>query len=286
MQGNSRDDFIIALRYALLKKGTKQKFSLFFLILFSILIIILDKLSFTPIKTTRAVLNDFVYRVTMIVVSPGKLVTYLGSKAIKHINIYDEVKTLRSEVRVLKTSKYDSLFLMTENKNLKLALGLENVKSNEEDTITIARVMIDQESPYLKSLIINKGTKSGIVKGMTVFSRDYLIGLIVETNYLSSRVLLISDLNSKLPAIIQDSDVNVILSGSGDNNDLILEYLPDNFVLEPNRTIFTSGKDGLLAIGMPVAETYLNKDNVLKVRALADPQQALIVHVTRGQFRN
>ena len=278
----SRDDFIIALRYALLKKGTKQKFSLFFLILFSILIIILDKLSFTPIKTTRAVLNDFVYRVTMIVVSPGKLVTYLGSKAIKHINIYDEVKTLRSEVRVLKTSKYDSLFLMTENKNLKLALGLENVKSNEEDT----RYIEFNSSSEEKSLIINKGTKSGIVKGMTVFSRDYLIGLIVETNYLSSRVLLISDLNSKLPTIIQDSDVNAILSGSGDNNDLILEYLPDNFVLEPNRTIFTSGKDGLLAIGMPVAETYLNKDNVLKVRALADPQQALIVHVTRGQFRN
>ena len=85
--------------------------------------------------------------------------------------------------------------------------------------------MIDQTSPYLKSLLINKGTKHGIVKGMTIFSKDYLIGTVVEVNYLSSRVLLITDLNSKIPAIIQDTDVNVILSGNGNKNNFLLEFL-------------------------------------------------------------
>ena len=159
MQGNSRDDFIIALRYALLKKGTKQKFSLFFLILFSILIITLDKLSFTPIKTTRAVLNDFVYRVTMIAATPGKTIIYLGKKTKEHLNIYKENKTLREQVDLLKKEQSDFSFLKTENINLKLALGLEKIKINTEDSITIAKVLIDQTSPYLKSLLINKGTK-------------------------------------------------------------------------------------------------------------------------------
>tara|TARA_B100000795_G_scaffold228696_1_gene185469 strand:- start:420 stop:1277 length:858 start_codon:yes stop_codon:yes gene_type:complete len=281
---DSRDDFVIAIRYALLKKGTKQKFSLFFLILFSILIITLDKFSISPINSTRALINDFVYRITVIVASPGKFLIYLGSKTDEHFSVYRQSKVLNKEVEELRKDKYDNLFLKTENENLKLALGLENVKITEEDIITIARVIIDQESPYLKSLIVNKGTKSGIVKGMTVFSKNYLIGTIVETNYLSSRVLLITDLNSKIPTIIQDTDVNAILGGSGDSKDLILEYLPEDFVLEPNKIIFTSGKDGFLGTGMPVAETFLNKKNKVKVRTLTDPQQASIVHITRGQF--
>ena len=167
-----------------------------------------------------------------------------------------------------------------------MALGLEKIKITEEDSITIAKVIVDQRSPFLKSLLINKGTKHNIIKGMTVFSKNYLIGTVIETNYLSSRVLLITDLNSKIPTIIQDSDINVILAGKGDKNDFKLEYLPDDFPLESNKIIFTSGKDGFLKTGMPVAETYLDKKKRLKIRSLTDPQQASIVHVTRGQFKN
>ena len=63
---DNRDDFIIAIRYALLKKGAKQKFSLFFLIALSITIITLDKISVPLVTTTRAVLNDFVYHVSFV----------------------------------------------------------------------------------------------------------------------------------------------------------------------------------------------------------------------------
>ena len=196
---------------------------------------------------------------------------------------YNENQNLKTELDTLKKENFDISFLKTENENLKIALGLEKVKITEEDSVTIANAMVDQNSPFLRSLLINKGTKHKIIKGMTVFSKNYLIGTIVETNYLSSRVLLITDLNSKIPAIIQDSDVNVILSGNGDKNDFNLEYLPEEFVLEPNKVIFTSGKDGFLKKGMPIAETYFKKDKI-KIRSLTDPQQASIVHVTRGQF--
>ena len=283
---DSRDDFIIALRYSLLKKGVKQKFSLFFLIIFSIFTLTLDILSIAPTKFVRATINDLVYRVTMIAATPGKTIIYLGKKTKEHLNIYKENKTLREQVNLLKKEQSDFSFLKTENINLKLALGLEKIKINTEDSVTIAKVMIDQTSPYLKSLLISKGTKHGIVKGMTIFSKDYLIGTVVEVNYLSSRVLLITDLNSKIPAIIQDADVNFILSGNGNKNNFLLEYLPEDFLLTPNKIIFTSGKDGFLKPGMPIAETYLNKKGKIKIRSLTDPQQASIVHVTRGQFNN
>ena len=167
-----------------------------------------------------------------------------------------------------------------------MALGLEAIQDTEEGSATVAKVIIDQESPFLKSIIINKGTKHNISKGMTVFSKKYLIGTVIESNYLSSRVLLITDLNSKIPTIIEDSDINIILTGNGNKNDFILEYLPDDYQLQPNKIIFTSGKGGFLKTGMPVAETYLNKKNEVKVKSLTDPQQASIVRVTKGQFRN
>jgi len=283
---DSRDDFIIAVRYALLKKGAKQKFSLFFLILFSIGIILLDKFSIPPVKFVKTAINDVVYRVTVVAATPGKVILYLGSKTKNHLGIYNENLALKEEIRILKKKQLDINFLKTENNNLKSALSLEKIEISEENNTTIAKVMVDQVSPYLKSVLINKGTKHGIIKGMTVFSKNYLIGTIIESNYLSSRVLLITDLNSKIPTIIQDTDVNVILAGNGNKNDFTLEYLPEEFLLEPNKIIFTSGKDGFLKTGMPVAETYLNKKNELKIKSLADPQQASIVQVTRGQFKN
>ena len=96
---DNRDDFIIALRYALLKKGAKQKFSLFFLILFSILIITLDKLSVPPVNYVRSVLNDLVYRFSVVTSSTEKILIYLSSASKNHFTVYSENKNLREEIK-------------------------------------------------------------------------------------------------------------------------------------------------------------------------------------------
>ena len=279
-----RDDFIIALRYALLKKGTKQKFSLFFLFVLSILILSLDRLSIPFIKTTRAVLNDFVYEVAVIASAPIKFVSYLSYTGRTHFNIVKKNNNFKEEIEMLKNERNNILFLKTENKSLKEALDLSDTISKEQGTAIVAKVILDQESPYLKSLLINKGRKNGVAKGMTVFSKNYLIGTVVESNYLTARVLLVTDLNSKIPVLIQESSVNAILTGAGKSTDLMLEYLPEEFVLEPNKIIYTSGRDGFLVAGLQVAETYLNKDNKIIIKPLADPQQASIIYVTNGQL--
>ena len=229
-------------------------------------------------------LNDFVYQVSVVSSQPKKFINYLGNSVKNHYGVIEKNKILGEEVNKLKREYYDSLFLKTENKILKKALSIASIKTNERDIVIPARVILDPESPYLKSLLINKGKNNNIIKGMTVFSDGYLIGRIIESNFLSARVLLITDLNSKIPVIIQDTDVNGILVGEGKKTDLLLEYTPDEFSPEPNKIIFTSGKDGMLAAGMPVAETYLNKNNKVQIKSLANPRQALIVHVTNGQI--
>jgi len=281
---DSRDDFIIAIRYALLKKGAKQKFSLFFLIILSIAIIILGRSSLSIMNSTRAVLNDIVYHVAIVSSSPEKFVKYLTKTTKQHFTTYDQNKFLQEEIIELKKKQLNGIFLKTENEILKNVLHLSNTRSLEEDISILAKVILDKESPYLKSLLINKGKKNGIMKGMSVFSKNFLIGTIIESNYLTSRVLLITDLNSRIPVILENSDINAILSGTGNSNKLVLEYLPDQFKIMPDQIIFTSGKDGYLAAGIPIAESYLNEKNEVAIKALADTDQALIIYITNGQF--
>ena len=208
-----RDDFIIALRYALLKKGTQQKFSLFFLIIFSIIIFTLDKLSLSYVQKTRAVLNDLIYQVAIVTSTPEKFTKYVIKLTSDHYSVYRENEKLKEEVEVLRNEKIQNEYLLTENTILKEALQLTGTKALEQDISIIAKVIIDQESPYLKSFLLNKGTRDGVLKGMTVFSKKYLIGTIIESNYLTSRVLLINDLNSRIPVIIENTSVNAILTG-------------------------------------------------------------------------
>jgi len=280
-----RDDFIIAIRYALLKKGAKQKFSLFFLITLSIAIITLDKLSPPIMRPVKATLNDFVYHVSVLSSQPAKLKKHIVQKLKLHYNILSENKYLKEEMEYLKKQKFNNAYLASENQILKSALDLSIIKGLEQDFSISAKVILDQASPFLKSILINKGTQSGIKKGMTVFSNDYLMGTIIETNYLTSRVLLLTDLNSKLSVIIEDTSINAILEGTGKKQNLKLRYLPENYKLELNKIIFTSGKDGFLLPGIPVAVTYLNKKDKTFIRLLGDPDQALIVNVTNGQIK-
>ena len=283
---DNRDDFIIAVRYALLKKGAKQKFSLFFLIMLSIGVITLDRFSVPFIGSTRAILNDLVYQVSIFTALPGKLVSYVNQTQKIHFEIVNKNKVLKEEIETLKSERYNSIYLKTENKSLKTMLNLDNSMNNGESLSIKARVLTDQKSPFLKSLIVNKGKKHKIIKGMSVLDKKYLIGTIIESNYLTARVLLITDLNSKIPVIIQDTDINAILTGEGKNTELVLEYLPEGFIPEPNKIIYTSGRDGFLTAGMPVAITYLNKNNELRVKSLSDPQQASIISIKNKGLSN
>ena len=146
-------------------------------------------------------------------------------------------------------------FLTNQNKNLKKILDSES-STLVNKNILLSKVLIDKGSPYLKSIIINRGSKSGILKGMPVMDKEYLIGRVVETNYLSSRVLLLNDLNSRIPVTFGEDGTQAILKGDGGNKP-ILEYLPEGHIIKPGIDVFTSGKDGIFFPGSPIGRTTI-----------------------------
>ena len=120
----SRDDFGIAIRSALLQRGAKQKFSLFVLILISIVIFAVDNTEIKPVKVLRSLINDSIYRVSAISSSPLRFA--LGTKDffVKHIFIYKENEQLKSEIQELKKQKFNTSYLETENKQLQEVVEL------------------------------------------------------------------------------------------------------------------------------------------------------------------
>ena len=138
--------------------------------------------------------------------------------------------------------------------------------------------MIDKSSPYLKSIIINRGTSSGILKGMPVLDKEYLVGRVVETNYMSSRVLLLNDLNSRIPVTFGEDGIQAILKGNGGTRP-VLEYLPEDYVVEEGTDVFTSGKDGIFLPGSPIGKT--TQDG--KVKLFSESSQLSFVKIDISQ---
>ena len=251
-----RDDFIIAIRSAFLKKGTKQRFSLVALLFFSALIIILGKFNFTAINYLKIGINEVVYRVSFITSLPEKYIGYSFRAIEEHTKIYKDYSSIKEELKKLKTEKYQFDFLDSENKRLKKIL--EDITYSSD--IVIAKALVDKQSPFLKSVIINKGSKNKLKKGMAVLSDSYLIGKIVEVNYTTARVLLLSDLNSRTPATLEPGNIQFILSGNGNNGGLI-QYIRDNISIEKDSIIYTSGTGGLFKPGIPIGKIKNDKDS-------------------------
>ena len=271
---SSRDDFGIAIRSALLKKGARQKFSLVFLLIIATIIFLLDTYQFKFIKFTKILINDGIYRLTNISTAPFKLLPKINDKVNETVFAMKENKELKLELENLKNKEFQVEFLKNQNDSLRRILE-SDVKIKGKSIL--AKVLIDKDSPYLKSIVINRGSNSGISKGMPVVDGNYLVGKIVEVNYLSSRVLLLNDLNSRIPITFGKESIQAILSGKGESKPM-LEYLPELYEPYGNLTVFTSGKDGVFLPGIPVGKTEMDELEV-KVRLFSDPNQLSFVTV-------
>jgi rod shape-determining protein MreC len=199
---SSRDDFVIAIRSAFLKKSYQQKFSLLTLIFLSLIVIVLGSFNFKAIQYIKLGVNEVVYRSSFIASIPENYFKDLNIKIEEHLNLYDQFQKNEIELKKLKEEKLSNDFLILENKKLRELIN-ETIQSED----VYAKVLVDKDSPYLKSIILNKGSKDNVKIGMAIVDRSYLVGKIIEVNYTNSRALLVSDLNSKIPVLLEPIDI-------------------------------------------------------------------------------
>jgi len=270
----SRDDFVIAVRSAFLKKKDKQKFSLLTLLFLSVFVIILGNYNFKVIQFIKIGINEITYRASYLISAPENKIQNINSQIKDHLEIYDNYKDLELELKRLKQKELVNNFLKMENQKLRELIN-ESINSNE----ILSKVLIDKESPFLKSIILNKGTKDKLKIGMAVVDEVYLVGKIIEVNYTNSRVLLLSDLNSKIPVILEPIGMQAVVSGTGKDIGKI-QYTKEDYgdQIKTNEIIaYTSGQGGLFKPGLPVGKIY--KDNINKIDFFSDFKQLEYVKI-------
>ena len=268
-----RDDFVIALRSAFFKKKDKQKFSLISLIILSIIIIILSNFNFKLIQFIKLGINEVIYRSSYISSVPENKIKDLMFKFKSHIDLYENYQNELIKKENIDEIKVLNNILTTENKRLRELID-ESISSEE----IFARVLIDRESPYLKSVVLNRGSKDNVRIGMAIMDRNYLVGQIIEVNYSNSRALLLSDLNSKIPVIIQPPFLQAVASGTGKDHGII-EYTKDEYKenqIENEAVVYTSGLGGIFKPGIPVGKI---KNNSEKLNFFSDFGQLSFVKI-------
>ena len=258
---SSRDDFIIAIRSAFLKKSTQQKFSLLTLVLISIFIIILSNLDFKLIRYVKNGINELVYRSSFIVSIPENLIKNTFVEVADYTTYFKEFKSIEEELSELKSKNISSEIIQYENKELKELIN-DYVSSSDK---ILAKIIVDHDSPFLKSIIINKGSKDDIKIGTNIYDQSYLVGRVIEVNYKTSRVLLLSDLNSNVPVTIAPQNIQAIITGSG-NNEGQIKYIKDGLgeKFTEESIVYTSGTGAIFKSGIPIGKVQLLDDDKSK----------------------
>tara|TARA_B100000963_G_scaffold119324_1_gene103938 strand:- start:1113 stop:1958 length:846 start_codon:yes stop_codon:yes gene_type:complete len=276
----SRDDFVIAIRSAFLNKSYQQKFSLLTLIFLSVIILILGTYNFKPIQLIKIGINEVVYRSSFVVSIPENYIKKLNVKFKDHLNFYEDYKKKEAALNELKKKKLTNDFLILENQRLRELIN-ESIQSKD----IFAKVLVDKNSPYLKSIVLNKGSKNNVKLGMAIVDEVYLVGKIIEVNYTNSRALLLSDLNSKIPVLLEPGGIHAVLSGTGKNYGVI-EFTKDEYnnkLSDKETIVYTSGYGGLFKSGLPVGKINNNKN---KINFFSDFKQLDYVKIVSFEMEN
>ena len=245
----SRDDFVIAIRSAFLKKQTKQKFSLLSLITLSIIILILSNFDYKIIKTVRSGINEIIYRGSFVISAPEKIVKNLNTEIRNHFGLYSNSKKLEKELNEYRSQKISLDILKFENQKFRQQLD-DYLISTE---IVFSKIIIDNKSPFLRSIVINKGSRDGIKSGMAVLDQQYLVGKVIEVNFGTSRVLLLSDINSNIPITISPGNLLAIATGTGKDQAKVNFLKKTHFDKITNDSlVYSSGTGGLIKSGVPI----------------------------------
>jgi len=209
---------------------------------------------------------------------PAAKFTNMISGFQSYVNIYEQNQELRRELQRLKGWREAALQL--EQKNAKL-LDLNNVRINPKLTYITGVVLTDSGSPFRQSALISIGRYDGVIEGWAAMDGLGLVGRISGVGQTTSRVILLTDSNSRIPVIIQPSGQNAILSGTNTPFPAI-EFLEAPDAVHPGDRVVSSGDGNVFPRGLLAGQVVLGRNGQFLVQLAADYQRLEFLRVLRA----
>lgn len=183
-----------------------------------------------------------------------------------YVDAANENRRLRAEISSLKAVEDENAALQNINRRYEALL---NIRTEPPVRMVTARAVAESRGPFANERLIDTGTAEGVKIGNPVINEHGLIGRIVGATGGISRVLLVTDISSRTPVLVDRSDARAILSGDGSDNPK-LEYLRGKDAIREGDRILTSGDGGMLPRGLPVGVAARGLDGSWRVKLFSN----------------
>ena len=228
--------------------GFRKRLTISFFILASISFLIFGRSQNTLIDQMRSYVFDLFIPIITLVDIPRDATSNLSDLVRNIAMVFSDNRFLREENIELKRKLIESTELEIDNFRLK---SLLNIKNGTLNTVTASRIVSDSNSPFFRSMLINSGTQANVKKGHAVVNEEGVIGRIINVAVNSSRVLLLNDINSRIPVKFVKNGINVILAGNN-SRFLGINFMPEDVKAVNGDLILTSGMGGVFPPDLPV----------------------------------
>jgi rod shape-determining protein MreC len=218
------------------------------LVLLSVAIIIIGKADERLLDSARMAATDAVAPVLDAIARPLNAADNMIEGVRDTVALFHQNTRLESENERLLQWQDVAHRLAAENQQLR---GLLNLVPEPGASYVTARVIANSGGAYVRTLMINAGSDDGLARGQAAITGDGLVGRLTEVGGRAARVLLITDLNSRIPVAVDGTPEKAVLAGDNSERPRLL-YLPQNGALKVGDRIVTSGEGGLFPPGLPI----------------------------------
>lgn len=257
-----------------------QRFALVLLLAAALSLLVLGKTHTDAVSRLRMTAIDVIAPVLDVMSRPVEAARNVVTRVQDAWYLIEENEKLRVQQTHLLHWQTIARRLEQENAHLRAQL---NLVSDLRPHFVSARVIGDSGGSFVQTRLINAGESDGVVKGQAAVNGVGLAGRVVETGRHSARLLLLTDLNSRVPVVVQSSRFRAVLAGDNSVRPKLI-FLPNNAKVSPGERIVTSGHGGVFPPGIPVGMVASVSEGEVRVQPFADWDRLEYVSVLRYQL--
>lgn len=248
----------------------------------ALLLLILTLIRPQAMSDMRVVTTDIVAPVLSVFTQPFQSLAETIGGISGMASLRAENAQLKSENVRLKEWYQTALMLQAENQSLQQLL---NLKVETVHKYTTTRIISDAGNAFVKTVLISSGKSEGVDKNQAVLAGEGMIGRVIEAGQNSSRVLLLTDINSRVPVLIEGSSQKAVMAG---NNSafLALKHLPEDAGMVEGARVVTSGHGGVFPSGLPIGRLVKKDNGRFFVQPYVDMNKVTYVRVLSKAVKN
>lgn len=254
------------LRLASPIRAWAQRFALLALVGAAFALMLLGRTDGALIDRARIMVTDAVAPILDAAARPVATLHQMVAEAQELAALREINSDLRERNERLMHWQAAALRLEAENAALR---GLLNMVPDPRRRFVTARVIGDQGGAFVRSVLVNAGTRDGIERGQAALSGNGLAGRVAQVGERSARVLLVTDMNSRIPVLVGPHRHRAVLAGDNSPQPSLL-YLGPRVEVRPGEQVITSGHGGVIPPGLPVGMVAASGETGVRVEPLVD----------------